>query len=190
MKSEIARTDGQLLDDFEKVLEGGCIYLPNFFCASEDLTHLHELKRDLEADKEQGMVDWSKHLKHENPDFSRTFQQLLNKMETYFDVEVYATRLNFYRDGSDWKPFHHDSHAYGGREKREDFTMGASFGASRELEFLHEASGTKFSFPQTNGDLFAFNTEVNKRFKHGVPKARGARARGDVKDVLVAVQDG
>ena len=37
------------------------------------------------------------------------------KMDKYFDVDVYATRLNFYRNGSDWKPYHHDSHAYGGR---------------------------------------------------------------------------
>ena len=47
----------------------------------------------------------------------------------YFDVEVYASRLNFYRDGTDWKPFHHDSHAYGGKAKREDFT-----GARRNQE--------------------------------------------------------
>ena len=32
------------------------------------------------------------------------------------------------------------------------------------------ASGQQFSFPQNNGDVFAFTTEVNKRFKHGVPK--------------------
>ena len=96
-------------------------------------------------------------------------------MAAHFDVEIYATRLNFYRDGTDWKPFHHDSHAYGGREKREDFTMGASFGSERELTFLHEPSGQQFSFPQQNGDVFAFTTEVNKRFKHGVPKlTRGA----------------
>ena len=48
--------------------------------------------------------------------------------------------------------------------------MGASFGGERELEFLHEPSGGTFTFPQKNGDVFAFTTEVNKRFKHGVPK--------------------
>jgi hypothetical protein len=36
---------------------------------------------------------------------------------------VWRPRLNFYRDGKDWKPFHHDSHAYGGNGKKEDFTM-------------------------------------------------------------------
>ena len=56
----------------------------------------------------------SKHLKHENPTFSPTFSLILEKVSDYFSVDIYATRMNFYRDGSDWKPFHHDSHAYGG----------------------------------------------------------------------------
>lgn len=75
-------------------------------------------------------------------------------------ADIYATRLNFYRDNSDWKPWHHDSHAYGGRQQREDFTIGASFGGARALAFLHEPSGIEFSFPQRNGDVFAFDTEA------------------------------
>jgi len=57
------------------------------------------------------MVNWSKHFKHENPTFSSTFQNIIKQLQDYFDVEVYATRLNFYKDGNMWKPFHHDSHA-------------------------------------------------------------------------------
>lgn len=38
--------------------------------------------------------------------------------------------------------------------------MGASFGAMRELAFKHVGSGTVFSFPQGNGDVFAFTSEV------------------------------
>jgi len=115
------------------------------------------------------MINWSKHFKHENPDFSPTFNEIIEKMSNYFDVEVYATRLNFYCDGSDWKPFHHDSHPYVGGV-REDFTMGASFGASRQLVFLHPSSNQTFAFPQNNGDVFAFTSEANKRFQHGIPK--------------------
>jgi hypothetical protein len=173
LRSEAAMVDGRLLADFESVLSGNAIYLPYFHCHAKDFTLLAELARDMELEAENGgMVNWSKHLKHENPAFSATFQKIVDDMADYFDVEVYATRMNFYRDGSDWKPFHHDSHAYGGRAQREDFTMGASFGGSRELIFLHEPSGNTFTFPQNNGDVFAFTSEVNKRFKHGVPKAR------------------
>ena len=50
--------------------------------------------------------------------------------------EVLASRLNVYRDGKDWKPFHHDSHAFS-KGQQEDFTAGASFGAPRALAFQH-----------------------------------------------------
>jgi hypothetical protein len=38
------------------------------------------------------------------------------------------------------------------------------------LEFKHDETELKFSFPQNNGDVFAFNNDVNKKFQHGVPK--------------------
>ncbi|KFH02063.1 hypothetical protein TGMAS_204390 [Toxoplasma gondii MAS] len=122
-----------------------------------------------------GAVNWSRHLKHENPSFSPTFRRVVAQLSSYFDVEVYATRLNLYMDGGDWKPFHKDSHAYSQvTHLQEDITVGASFGASRALEFVHDSSDSvRFSFPQHNGDVFAFCSEVNKAFKHGVPAAPG-----------------
>ncbi len=118
-------------------------------------------------------MNWSKHLKQENPEFSETFRTVVERMASYFDVDVYATRLNFYRDGSDWKPYHHDSHAFGANGRKEDFTMGASFGAQRALSFLHEPSASSFEFPQKNGDVFAFSSEVNAAMQHGVPRLSG-----------------
>ena len=127
LRSEMAKADGQLQSDFESILKGEAIYLPNFHCSKKDFALLAGLAIDMENHEAAvdggGMINWSKHLKHENPDFSPTFKRIVEEMSSHFDVEVYATRLNFYRDGTDWKPFHHDSHAFGGREKREDFTM-------------------------------------------------------------------
>ncbi|ELR23921.1 uncharacterized protein ACA1_074880 [Acanthamoeba castellanii str. Neff] len=140
LKSEIAQCDSQLMGDFQSILQGGCIYLPNFFCGAKDFALLQSLSRDLEKDAGEGMINWSKHLKHENPAFSPTFNDIIKKMADYFGT-------------------------------KEDFTMGASFGASRQLVFLHPPSGRTFDFPQVNGDIFAFNSEVNQRFQHGVPKA-------------------
>ena len=51
---------------------------------------------------------------------------------------------------------------------REDFTMGASFGATRSLAILHEKTEQDFEFPQHNNDVFAFTSNVNKKFLHGV----------------------
>lgn len=118
----------------------------------------------------------SKHHKFEDPTISPTFNRVVARLASYFSMEVYATRLNFYADGTSWKPFHHDSHAgraffqSGGIGPAEDFTVGASFGSTRELAFLHVESGAQFAFPQANGDIFAFDGVVNKTFQHGVPR--------------------
>ena len=50
--------------------------------------------------------------------------------------------------------------------------MGASFGASRNLAILHEKTEQEFTFPQNNGDVFAFTSNVNKKFLHGIPKSK------------------
>lgn len=169
MKSQMAIVNGSLNTDYDKILKGGCTYLPNFFCNTTDLTIFESLKKEINLN---GMVNWSKHFKHENPNFSNTFNEIVKKMATHFNIEILQTRLNYYKDGSDWKPLHKDRHAYGeGNDKiKEDFTMGASFGASRNLDFVHEESESKFSFPQNNGDIFAFDSDINKKFLHGIPK--------------------
>ena len=60
--------------------------------------------------------------------------------------------FNWYRDSSDWKPFHNDSAAYNPqRAKQQNITVGVSFGAERELSFLHGTNSSRVYFPQCNG---------------------------------------
>merc|ERR1712039_1118557 len=74
-----------------------------------------------------------------------------------------------YRDGSDWKPFHHDSAAFNvARAADQNCTIGISLGASRELAFRHAKTGELVYFPQTNGMLFFFGKDVNIRWQHGL----------------------
>ena len=40
------------------------------------------------------------------------------------------------------------------RAKRQNITVGMSFGATRELAFLHANNGTRAYFPQCNGMAF------------------------------------
>jgi hypothetical protein len=87
-RSDFERVNGELQSDINKALDGGCVYLPNFFCKTEDLTLFQQLKAELEQYPEFSMVKWSQHFKHENPDFSPTFKVLLDKMSNHFDVEV------------------------------------------------------------------------------------------------------
>jgi len=177
LRSEAARLDGQLEDDFACLMRGNAVYLPHFVSNPKDMTVYHQLKNEIVLATgatmvgKGGLIEWSRHQVFENPtDISKTFNDIVEMLAEYFDVELYATRLNYYRDGSQWKPQHHDSHAYGGRAEQEDFTMGVTLGADRSLLFTHEASGREFSFPQRNGDCFAFTGAVNQAFTHGVPR--------------------
>ena len=185
--SESKRVDAGLSETVSKIVSGNAVYIEGFHCEEDDFRYLEQLAEDLEESRYStttskrkgeedfggGVMNWSKHLKQENPEFSETFRTVVERMASYFDVDVYATRLNFYRDGSDWKPYHHDSHAFGANGRKEDFTMGASFGAQRALSFLHEPSASSFEFPQKNGDVFAFSSEVNAAMQHGVPRLSG-----------------
>ncbi|CAD7934039.1 unnamed protein product [Amoebophrya sp. A25] len=123
---------------------------------------------------------WSKHQVIENcSEKSVTFARIIAVLEEYFDVDIFATRLNYYENQEHWKPFHKDSHAYGANGMKEDFTVGVSFGAERALEFQHDdCTAFRFAFPQRNGDVFAFSDVVNKKFKHGVPKMTSGEKRG------------
>jgi len=169
LKSEFALVNSSIQDDYLAILNGGCSYLPNLFCQENDLSIFSKLKNEIDCGQ---VVNWSKHFKCENPEFSETFNIIVNKMAEHFNVEIVQTRLNYYLNGTHWKPHHHDKHCYENEKEciREDFTMGASFGATRSLEFQHVESGIKFDFPQRNGDIFAFDSEINKKFTHGIPK--------------------
>ena len=63
-----------------------------------------------------------------------TFNMVLDKMCSYFRMEAKATRLNWYRDNSEWKPYHHDAAAVkADKAESQNITVAASFGAEREV---------------------------------------------------------
>ena len=41
-----------------------------------------------------------------------TFNYIIDKVSDYFNMKVTATRLNLYKDNSQWKPYHHDAARY------------------------------------------------------------------------------
>lgn len=149
--------------------------IPGFFGADGDMTWFHRLSSELPEGKD--FCDWNggRHLgcqfegegaRHkESPSALRAAVQML---EEAFGIEASASRLNMYRDFGDFKTMHHDR----GQDKNgvPQVTVGASFGATRELTFLHPQTGLTQSFPQRNGDVFAFTPELNMVFMHGIPK--------------------
>lgn len=52
---------------------------------------------------------------------------------------------------------------------KEDFTVGVSFGATRNLHFKNMNNPKQyFKVPNRNGDVFAFNGPFNREFKHAI----------------------
>ena len=44
-------------------------------------------------------------------DKSRTFKAVIDRIREYFGMDIKATRLNWFKDQSEWKPYHHDAAA-------------------------------------------------------------------------------
>merc|ERR1711957_476887 len=106
--------------------------------------------------------------RHDSEDTPPHLREMVAKMEKAFGIKATASRINLYRSGDDYKPFHCDR----GRDDagNPQVTVGASFGATRELTMMHIKSGVTATFPCGNGDVFSFTPELNKTFMHGVPK--------------------
>jgi hypothetical protein len=120
----------------------------DIFGASDDLTIYNKLLEEIEHSGVDNQRLWQlwhgdshviadDHLgqwKEKCP----TFSWVVEKMAAYFDMDVKATRLNWYRDSSEWKPFHHDAAAMKEKFARtQNFTLGVSFGAERDAAFEH-----------------------------------------------------
>merc|ERR1719313_267044 len=87
MRSELARCDAKLAADATEAISGGSIYLREFFCKEDDFTLFKAIDEEIANEVEQraaanedGFVDWSKHRKLENPEFSRVFQDMVARL--------------------------------------------------------------------------------------------------------------
>jgi len=154
------------------------IIVPDFFSEKDGWDIYYKLIEEMRAcqargDRKAEWLSWHEgaHLLSQNPEGSATYHKVLDKMCEYFSIAEgnRGTRFNWYRDGSDWKPFHHDSAAFNPmRAKNQNCTVGISFGTSRELAFRHAKTEELVYFPQTNGMLFYFGRDANIRWQHGI----------------------
>ena len=68
-------------------------------------------------------------------------------------------------------------------EAKRILRLSASFGCEDLLLGVMPGSLVTFPFPQRNGDVFAFDSDVNRVFQHGVP--RGKKVRVEIFDHCV-----
>lgn len=98
-----------------------------------------------------------------------TFEMVIDRMANFFDMEVKATRFNWYADTSQWKPFHHDASAVkADKALSQNFTVAVSFGATRDAAFEHATTKTTISMPQRDGCIYAFCKDTNIIWRHGI----------------------
>jgi hypothetical protein len=169
------------------------IIAPNLFCNEDDFTIYHNL---LDEMKDCGIennklwklwhgdthliaddhLHWnSKTIYTQNGAKNNvpTFHMIIDKISKFFNMDIKATRFNFYRDNNDWKPFHHDAAAVKpDKAKTQNFTVGVSFGFTRDIAFedaLNESGKRRvISIPLPNGSTYCFTRDINVNWKHGV----------------------
>lgn len=100
-----------------------------------------------------------------------TFNMVIEKIKGFFNMKIKATRFNWYKDTSQWKPFHHDAAAVKPHiAAKQNWTVAVSFGSERDAAFEHVGSKTVISIPQPDGCMYAFGNKVNIEWKHGIPQ--------------------
>ncbi len=88
-------------------------------------------------------IDWKKSCPN--------FNFIIKRVEEYFNMEIKATRFNWYKNSDHWKPFHHDAAAIKPHiAKKQNFTVGISFGSERNVAFEKYLKLVKVIIPDTN----------------------------------------
>ena len=114
-----------------------------------------------------------------------TFNMVIEKMKSFFDMDVKATRFNLYKDNSEWKPYHHDAAAIDARKaKTQNFTVGVTFGCTRTASFQHSKTKTRVDFPLVNGSVYTFAKQVNIDWMHGIVQEPKVKKEGRISIIL------
>jgi hypothetical protein len=177
------------------------VVVPELFCDEEDTSVYDALLKEIKAAGSDSIfVEWhgDSHVIANDRDQggrwkerSPTFRKTVERIREYFGMDIKATRLNWYRNSSDWKPLHHDAAAIKPKfAKTQNCTIAASFGHEREIRFERakaKGGGARLprgvaratvDVPVGNGSAYAFGRQANVDWRHGV-KAIAPKERSD-----------
>ena len=110
------------------------------------------------------------------------FKMIVERLRNYFDMDIKATRLNWYKDTSQWKPFHFDA-AKNDPQKAavQNFTVAVSFGATRECAFEKDnLTKDVISFPVEDNRIYCFAKDTNCIWRHGVLQDNPVKQQGRI----------
>jgi len=109
--------------------------------------------------------DWEKWKKN-----APTFNIVISRIREFFNMNIKATRLNWYQNTEQWKAFHFDAAKVNPEKaKIQNFTVAVSFGKTRDCAFERDDySKNVISFPIGDGEMYCFARETNELWRHGV----------------------
>ena len=169
------------------------IIVNDLFCKIEDKTIYQNLLKEAESNNNHEWKLWhgDNHMiaddKTRRNQYFPTFDEIINTIKEYFNMDIHATRFNWFRDTHDWKPYHHDAAAIKPEKAAvQNITVAVSFGTEREIVFQHAKSGSTVSFPLPNGTLYTFSNDVNVIWRHGVPQVPPERQLNEGRISIVA----
>lgn len=96
--------------------------------------------------------------------------RIKDKLEQLFDGYKFDyVLMNYYRDGNDWITFHRDDEAI---PSDKNIVASLSFGATRTFQIIpaRGRKNTKYEYKLTHGSLVVMRGDMQKSWKHGVPK--------------------
>ena len=173
MSAKLTSRDVLLVPNLFKDFETGELYerlvseIDNCKVPKEDLLKLWHGSEHLNIEGKHHICNDRTNWKQECP----TFTMVIDRMKEFFGVTVEATRLNWYKDGTEYKPRHHDAAAVDPRKAaKQNITIGLSFskGDLRDIVFENVRSRQAICIPQGDGDIYTFGNQVNVEWKHGV----------------------
>jgi len=186
-----------LAKDFASVLTGGAHHLKGIFCGLDDRGLFEQLRTEIQNSglwRKRNLDTYERTIAPAGGQRSTgritgedaavlaqlpAHRYVLEHLAILFDAKPLSWWINIYPGGSDGKNFHMDNFG-------QNITIGASFGATRNLTFRHAATREEFDFPQENGDVFAFRESVNSAFLHGMhPMKRTASDPGSRISVIM-----
>jgi hypothetical protein len=115
-------------------------------------------------------------------EYSPTFKMVIERIKNYFEMDIKATRFNWYKDTSQWKPFHKDAAAVKqDKSNTQNFTVAVSFGISRDCAFERDDQCKNVvSFPVGDGEIYCFANDTNIIWRHGVLQDKPVQERGRI----------
>lgn len=110
-----------------------------------------------------------------------TFSLVIERIRSFFKMNIQATRFNWYKDTSQWKPFHRDAAAIKeDKAATQNFTVAVSFGATREAAFEEMKNKVVISIPQPDGCIYCFAKDTNILWMHGILQEKVVREEGRI----------